>query len=138
MSNSEYQIAKGLQTGDNINQALAELTVAKSASMLKNALKSDFNTVLEARLTEAVSAVLVEHAETSQQFAQHFLMQTKTKLAGHLVDSQHHHPIVSIPESMSLSQLESFDVDLDAEVARIADEAGTLTIDVNPDSFIGF
>ncbi|WP_013335000.1 hypothetical protein [Gloeothece verrucosa] len=137
MDNSRH-IAKGLQTGDQINQAVAGIIVENSVLMFKNALKTDFNTVLEARLTEAVSNVLTEHAESSQQFAQQFLLQTKTKLAGHLVESQHHHPIVSIPESMSLSQLENFDVDLDAEVARIADEAGTLTIDVNPDSPIGF
>lgn len=65
-------------------------------------------------------------------------MQTKTFLAGHLVQTQQTHPIASIPESMSLSQLESFDVCLDAEVARLADEAGTLTIEVNRDSPIGF
>lgn len=145
MSNSEYPIAKGLQTGDGINTAIANLTVEKSVSMLKNALSSDFNTILEARLSEAVSAVLIEHAETSQQFAKQFLLQTRTKLAGHLVGSQQSNPnaqrhfvFASIPESIAFEQLESFDTSLDAEVARLADEAGTLTIEANLDSHIGF
>ncbi|WP_013335098.1 hypothetical protein [Gloeothece verrucosa] len=131
-------IAQGLQAGDQINQAVTGIIVDKSVLMFKNALNTDFNTVLESRLTEAVSNVLTEHAESSQQFAQQFLLQTKTKLAGHLVQSQQSHPIASIPKAIAFDELENFDVSLDAEVARIANEAGTLTIDVNPESLIGF
>lgn len=138
MENTQRHIVKGLQTGNQINTAIASLIVDKSVAMLETALASDFKTILEAKLTEAIAQTLTEHAQTSQKFAQQFLGQTKTKLAGHLVETQQSHQTASIPESMSFEQLESFDVALEAEVARLADEAGTLTIEANLDSPIGF
>ena len=67
-----------------------------------------------------------------------FLANSRTQMAGNLIETQHRHNIAALTTNLDLDDLDSFECDLTPEVARLADESGTITIDLNNATEIGF
>lgn len=128
-------IKQGIHLGNQCNEQIADQIAAKSAQMLDQALQSEFETLLQAKVAIAIQETLNLHAERSSQFAQKFLGTSKSQLAQRLVEGQHENQPISLANHL---KLEEFDTNLDLEVSRLADEAGTITIQADATSAVGF
>lgn len=137
-TNEQRYIIEGLHHGNQANHAIADAIASKSAKMLDEALQDNFETILQAKLSQAVNETLAIHADRASKFAKKFLGTSKTQLAQNLVDTQHNHQLASLQSHLKLDELEAFDTSLDAEVARLADEAGTITFQIDETSSVGF
>jgi hypothetical protein len=138
MNTEQRYIIEGLSVGTQANNAIADAIAAKATKMLEEALQDNFETILQAKLSAAVQETINLHADRSKQFAQKFLVTGKTQLAQNLIDTQHNHRLGKLSNNLSLGEIEDFDTDLSQEVAKLADEAGTIAIEFNPESAIGF
>lgn len=132
--NERNQINLGLVAGNNINEALTDQIVDQASKMLDQALKENFNTLLQAKLSRAIKETLDLHLEESKKEALRFLSSTKNGYAQDMLINQHTYQVT--PQSEPDLILE-FDTDLKETVKALADESGSLIIS-NPESPIGF
>lgn len=135
--NENRYILEGLQVGANANNAIADVMATKTAKMLNEALQENFEVILQAKLSHAVNETLSLHADRTKKFAQKFLSQSKTSMAQTMIDTQHSHRMTAL-RSFSVDDLEAFDTDLKPEMGRLADASGTITIEADATSPIGF
>ena len=135
--NEQRYIIEGLQVGATANNAIADVMAAKVAKMLDESLQENFEVILQAKLSHAVNETLSLHADRTKKFAQGFLAQSKTRMAQTMIDTQHNHAMAAL-RSFAVDDLEAFDTDLTGEVTKLADAAGTITIQADATSPIGF
>lgn len=137
MTNEQKYLAQGIVAGEVANNAIADVIASKAADMLNQSLQQNFAALLEAKLSQVVNESLSLHADKTRQFANHFLAQSKTQMAGSIVETQQQNQIPVI-RSMSFADLNSFDTNLTDEVQRLADSSATMVIQINEDSCVGF
>ncbi len=137
-NNEQRYVIEGLTVGQSANHQIADAIASKSASMLDQALEENFETILEAKLNQAVQETLNIHAQRTKNYAKKFLVTSKNRLAQNLVETQHNHRLASLQDNLDLAEIEDFDTDLLPEVSRIGDEAGAIAIETNADSSVGF
>lgn len=130
-------ILEGLQVGSQANNAIADVMATKTAKMLNEALQENFEVILQAKLSHAVNETLSLHADRTKKFAKNFLATSKTQMAQTMIDTQHSHRMTAL-RSFAVDDLEAFDTDLKPEVSRLADASGTITIEADTTSPIGF
>ena len=136
--NDQKYIMEGIHAGSAANNAIADIVARKAATMLQQALEENFETLLEAKLTQVVNETLNIHADKTKQFAQKFLSMSKTKLATNVIDTQHNNQTAQI-RNLKFDDLAAFDDNISDEVARLADESGTMTmIQADEASAVGF
>lgn len=138
MNNEQRYIIEGISLGNQANNQIADAIARKASKMLDQALQDNFETILQAKLSAAVQETLNLHSDRATKFAQKFLGQSKTQMAQNLIDTQHNHRLAGLQNHVNIDALEGFDTDVAAEAAKLADEAGTMTVEVNLDSAIGF
>lgn len=138
MSNPEQKfIIEGIHAGAQVNNAIADAITLKAQKMLAESLQENFEVSLQAKLSQMVNETLALHADATTKFAQQFLSQSKTKIAQGMIDTQHTYNQVAIA-GFDISRLNEFDTDLKSEVQRLADESGTITIEADAHSSVGF
>lgn len=138
MSNLEQRyIIEGIQAGANANEAIANAIVLNAQKMLTESLKENFNVALQAKLSQMVNETLALHADDATKFAEKFLSQSKTRIAQGMIDTQHQFNQTAIA-GFDISRLNEFDTDLKSEIQRLADESGTITIEADTHSSVGF
>jgi hypothetical protein len=130
-------IIEGLTVGATANNQIADVMATKTAKMLDEALQENFEVILQAKLSHAVNETLSLHADRTKKLAQSFLSQSKTRMATTMIDTQHNNRLAAI-RSFAVDDLEAFDTDLKPEVSRLADASGTITIEADATSPIGF
>lgn len=135
--NEQRYILEGIQVGSQANNAIADVMATKTAKMLEEALQENFEVILQAKLSHAVNETLSLHADRTKKFAQKFLSQSKTQMATSMIDTQHSHRMTAL-RSFAVDDLEAFDTDLKPEVSRLADASGTITIEADATSSVGF
>jgi hypothetical protein len=138
MNNNQRHIIEGLSIGAQANNQIADAIAAKAQKMLEENLQSNFETVLQAKLSHVVQETLALHTVKSKKFAQQFLSHSKTRMAQSMIETQHNHRLNQVAFNLDLEDLEAFDTNLKPEVARLADEAGTITIESDANSAVGF
>ncbi len=136
--NQQERIVEGIALGSQVNNAVADKVAANSAKMLDQALSENYEALLQAKLNTAVQATLNEHTAKVKKHAQKFLSQSKTQLAGSIMDTQHQCQLQQLTTNLNLDELDEFDCDLLPEVSKMADEAGDIVIEVNESSSVGF
>ena len=136
--NEQDLVIQGLSIGNNANHQIADVIAERSSKMLEQALSDNFETILLQKMSAAMQETLNLHTEHIQAYAKKFLGSSKTHLAQNLVDTQHKYPLSGLQKNLNQNELDSFDTDLLPEVNRLADEAGSITIEANTDSVIGF
>lgn len=136
-TNEQRYIVEGLQVGATANTAIADVVATKAAKMLDESLQENFQIILEAKLSQAINETLSLHADRTKQFAQKFLSQSKTRMATSMVETQHNHRVAQFA-AIALDELEAFDTELKPEVAALADASGTITIEADTTSSVGF
>lgn len=136
-ANEQRYILEGLQVGSQANNAIADVMATKVAKMLDESLQENFEVLLQAKLSHAVNETLSLHADRTKKFAQNFLGQSKTRMAQTMIDTQHSNRLTAL-RSFAVDDLEAFDTDLSPEVARLADASGTITIEADATSSVGF
>lgn len=134
----QQRIVEGIALGNQVNQAVTDKVAANAAKMLDQALKENYEAILQAKLNAAVQATLNEHTAQVKQEAQRFLSQSKTQLAGSIMETQHQCQLQQLQTNLNLDELDDFDCDLLPEVTNMADEAGDIVIEVNESSPVGF
>lgn len=134
----QQKILEGIALGNQVNNAVADKVAANAAKMLDQALNENYEALLQAKLNTAVQVTLNEHAVRAKQHAKNFLSQSKTQLAGSIMDVQHQTQLQQLTTNLDLDELDDFDCDLLPEVSRMADEEGAITIEVNQSSSVGF
>lgn len=137
-NNEERLVIQGLSIGNQANHNIAEAIAERASAMLDQALSDNFETILQAQVSAAVQETLNLHAERTQAFAKKFLGTSKTQLAKNLVETQHQHRLAALQNNLQLDELEAFDTDLEPEVQQLADKAGTITVEADPESEVGF
>lgn len=137
-NNEQQQIIEGLSLGNSVNHQITDAIVERSTKMLKQGLQENFETVLQAKMAVAVQETLNLHAQKTKAFATKFLGTNKTQLAQNLVDTQHTHQLSSLQNNFSLEGIDDFDPDLLPEVGKLADEAGSITVETDTQSIVGF
>lgn len=138
MKNEQQRIVEGIALGNQVNNAVADKVAANAAKMLDQALKENYEAILQAKINTAVQATLNEHTARAKQHAKNFLSQSKTQLAGSIMETQHQCQLQQLTTNLDLDELDGFDCDLLPEVSKMADEAGDIVIEVNESSAIGF
>ena len=136
--NQQQRIVEGIALGNQVNNAVADKVAANAAKMLDQALNENYEAILQAKLNAAVQATLNEHTARAKKHAQKFLSQSKTQLAGSIMETQHQTQLQQLTTNLNLDELDDFDCDLLPEVTKKADEAGDIVIEVNESSAIGF
>lgn len=137
MNTEDKFIYQGIQSGAQANEAIANAITLKAQSMLAESLTANFDLMLQAKLSQMVAETIALHADETKQFAEKFLSQSKTRMAQGMIEAQHQYNQVSAP-NLDLSSLTGFDTDLGEEVKRLADESGTITIEADSTSSVGF
>lgn len=138
MSNPEQKfIIEGIHASAQVNNAIADAITLKAQKMLQESIDTNFDVTLQAKLSQMVNETLALHADATTKFAQKFLSQSKTKIAQGMIDTQHRYNQVAIA-GFDISRLNEFDTDLKSEVQRLADESGTITIEADAHSSVGF
>ena len=138
MSNTEDKfIYQGIQSGAQANEAIANAVTLKAQQMLTDSLESNFDLMLQAKLSQMVAETIALHADKTKSFTEKFLSQSKTRMAQGMIEAQHQYNQVSLPD-LDLSSLTGFNTDLDDEVKKLADESGTITIEADSTSSVGF
>ena len=136
--NDQKYLIEGIQAGSAANNAIADIVARKAAAMLQQTLDENLKTLLEAKLTQVVNETLSLHADKTKEFAQKFLAMSKTKLATNVIETQHNNQTAKI-RNLKFEDLAAFDDNISDEVARLADESGTMTmIQADTTSPIGF
>ena len=137
MSQDQRYIIEGIHAGAAANSAIADAITLKAQKMLQESLQENFEVALQAKLSQMVNETLALHADATTKFAERFLAQSKTKIAQGMIDTQHRYNQVAIA-GFDISKLNEFDTDLKSEVQRLADESGTITIEADAHSSVGF
>jgi hypothetical protein len=131
-------ILEAIHAGNQANNAIADVVVSNAQKMLDEALQDNFETILQAKLSAAIQETINLHTDRTKALAKKFLGTSKTQLAQNMIDTQHSHRMTALRSNLDLSDLTAFDTELSPEVGRLADEAGTMTIEVNESSSVGF
>ncbi len=137
MNTEDKFIYQGIQSGAQANEAIANAITLKAQEMLQDSLKRNFEVMLQAKLTQMLGETLSLHAADTKQFAEKYLGQSKTAIAKGMIDTQHTYNISSLPE-LDLTSLTGFNTNMDDEVKKLADESGTITIEADSTSSVGF
>jgi hypothetical protein len=130
-------LAQGIQAGSNANEAIADLVAGKTAKMLDECLTQNFDTILQAKLSAAVTETLSLHTDRTKAIAAQFLSQSKHRMAQSIIDTQHAHRVASF-SAPDLADLNAFDTDLNPAVAELADAAGTVSLIDTEATAVGF
>lgn len=136
--NEQQRLIEGIALGNQVNNAVADKVVANAAKMLGQALSENYATLFQAKMNVAVQATLNEHTAQITAHAQQFLSQSKTKLAGSIMEVQHQNQLQQLTTNLNLDELDSFDCDLLPEVTKMADEEGAIVVEVSKDNVVGF
>jgi hypothetical protein len=137
MNTEDKFIYQGIQSGAQANEAIANAVTLKAQAMLAESLTANFDLMLQAKLSQMVAETIALHADKTKQFAEKFLSQSKTRMAQGMIEAQHQYNTAGLSE-LDLSSLTGFDTDMETEVKRLADESGTITIEADSTSSVGF
>jgi hypothetical protein len=131
-------LVEGISTGAVANAAIADVIAAKTGKMLEESLETNFETILQAKLSQVVNEVLALHVDKTQSFAKKFLEQSRSQMAQGVLNTQHNHRLAALRSFAVAEDLHDFDPALAPEVARLGDEAGSILIEVDAESSVGF
>ncbi len=137
-NNEQQRIVEGIALGNQVNNAVADKVAANAAKMLSQSLSEKYATLLQAKMNVAVQATLNEHTAQIQAHAKQFLSQSKTKLAGSIMEVQHQNQLQQLTTNLNLTELDSFDCDLLPEVTKMANEEGAIVVEVSTENPVGF
>lgn len=137
MNTEDKFIYQGVQVGAQANEAIANAVTLKAQAMLAESLTANFDLMLQAKLSQMVAETIALHADKTKQFAEKFLSQSKTRMAQGMIEAQHQYNTSGLSE-LDLSSLTGFDTNMETEVKRLADESGTITIEADSTSSVGF
>ncbi len=137
MNTEDKFVLQGIQAGATANEAIANAITLKAQQMLTDSLESNFDLMLQAKLSQMVAETIALHADKTKQFAAKFLSQSQTRMAQGMIEAQHQYNISPMGE-LDLTAITGFDTDMNAAVQRLADESGTITFSCDPISSIGF